>query len=73
MIWEINIFLLQGMACNKAISSSILYNSMLKFGCGPLVVQDNFSLYILLYDEALDFKKYSSRNGLACMFYVRNL
>ena len=73
MIWQINIFLLQGMARNKAISSSVLYNSMLKFGSGPLVVQDNFSLYILLYEEALDFKKYSSSNGLACMFYVRNL
>ena len=57
------------MACNKAISSSVSYNSMLKFGCGPRVVQDNFSLYILLYEEALDFEKYFSTNGLVCMFY----
>ena len=62
-------FSFAGMACNKAISSSVSYNSMLKFGCGPRVVQDNFSLYILLYEEALDFEKYSLRNGLVCMFY----
>lgn len=62
-------FSFAGMACNKAISSSVLYNSMLKFFCGPRVVQDNFSLYILLYEESLHFEKYFSRNGLVCMFY----
>jgi len=56
-------------ACNKAISSSFSYNSMLKFSCGPRVVQDNFSLYILLDEEALDSEKYFSSNGLVCMFY----
>jgi len=57
------------MACNQDISSSFSYNSMLKSRCGPLVVQDNFSVYILLDEEALNCEKYFSRNGLVCMFY----
>lgn len=58
-----------GMPCNQAITSSVSYNSMLKFGCDPRVVQDNFSLHVLVNEEALDCEKYFFRNGLVCRFY----
>ena len=50
-------FYFTSMACNQDISSLFSYNSMLKFGCGPRVVQDNFALYILVNEEALDCEK----------------
>jgi len=61
-------FSFAGMDVGQTRSSSVSYNSMLKFGSGLSVVQEISSLNVPMDEEVLDCEKYFLENGLVCRF-----